>query len=294
MSSKYMIVLGLLMAPTVAHAAEEKEQSDPPLKWSVGVDGGISAGGGQGTQPSVAVTITRNFGEHYVRLSLSQLSADPSARNQILVPATTRQISLAGGLAFGDFTLEGHASFGDRAFRARDIRRPNSQLISISSSGSIAGGGASLTYDLALNDSLFLSPSVAIDYTRITTARVINLTGAAAPTLLNQSQSGVTASAGVALQKLFGPRSRHAVAINGAVVTTSNNASVNRSNVVGAAASGINILQGTGLSDTWGEIGGVASFGLTRQVSFTVNAVRTVGLSFGNITSVTGGFRLAF
>jgi len=75
-----MIFLGLLILPGIAQAAEEKEQSEPPLKWSVGVDGGISAGGGQGTQPIVAVTITRNIGEHYVRVSFSQLSADPSAR----------------------------------------------------------------------------------------------------------------------------------------------------------------------------------------------------------------------
>lgn len=289
---KFAIAALLCGLPGVALAADEKQERKPD--WAVAVDGGTTFGGGLGNQPFVSLSLTRNLDDNYVRVSVSQISADTNARTAIFVPATTRLVRLSGGLALGDFTLEGYGTFGDRAFDARNVRRANNTTINISSSGSIAGGGASLTYDLALSERLFLSPYVAIDYSRITTARVVTGTGLANPLLLNESQSGVTGSGGATLQYVFGPKDRHLLAFTGSALTTSNDASVNRSNATGATGNALGVLNGNGVSDTWGEIALTGSFGLNDRLSFTVNAVRTLGFAIGDTTSISGGLRLAF
>lgn len=278
--------------PGVALAADEQDKRT--TDWAVALDGGTTFGGGLGNQPFVALSLTRNLDDNYIRLSVSQISADTNARTAIFVPATTRLVRLSGGLALGDFTLEAYGTIGDRSFDARNVRRANGTTVNIASSGSIAGGGASLTYDIALSERLFLSPYVGLDYSSITTARVVTGATVTNPLLLNQTQSGVTGSGGATLQYIFGPKDRHLLAFTGSVLTTSNNASINRSDAVGTNGNALGVLGGNGVSATWGELAATGSFGLTDRLSFTVNGVRTLGFNGGDVTSISGGLRLAF
>ncbi len=285
---KHFIIIGLasLCWPVTAVAAETGHQ------WSLAVDGGTSTGESQPDQPFVSASITRDIGESYVQLSVSQIATADGGSVRDAIPATTRQVKIGAGTTFGAVSIDGYAIIGDRQFKSARIDR-SGRTVSLETSGSTAGGGVSFTYDIALGAALFLSPYLAVDYNRIETARVLTRPSGAV-TAVQQPETGVTASSGIAVQHLFGPHHSHAIAGLASFVTTSNDAAVDRSNAAGGAAKSLGILAGAGNSDSWGELGAIASFGLNHRLSVNIAGVRTIGFDGGDSLSISAGAKITF
>lgn len=281
------LAITALCAPGSAIAADDDRK-----KWAIAIDGGTSTGGNQADQPFVAVSVTRDIGDSYVQLSVSQIMASDGGSVRDAIPATTRQVKVAGGTSFGALSIDAYASVGDRVFKSARIDRKG-RTITLAAGGSTASGGIAVTYDHSLSSTLFLSPFLALDYDRVDTARVLVRPGGGI-TAVSQPQTGLTGSGGIALQYLFGPSHRHAVVGSATFVTTSNDSAVNRSNAAGGVAKSLGILAGSGRSDSWGELGAIASYGLSDRLSVNIAGVRTLGFGGGDSTSVSVGTRLAF
>lgn len=280
------------MLTGAARAETPDKPDEKPLPWSFSIDGGTSTGGGQGDQPFIAIGLTRHIGNGYVGLGASQIEADTSGRLGTLLPATTRQLKLSGGIATGPWSFDIYGAIGDRRFDATLFTRA-AGTATLNQSGQTAGAGGSVTYDMPVGRGWFLSPSVSVDYSHVETERVLTGPGGRMTTQ-RQPEDGVTGTAGMALQRIFGHHGQHALALTAAFVTTSNDAAVNRSIATGTAARALGILQGAGGADSWGEFGAMASFGLTRRLVFNLSASRTAGIAQGDSTSVSGGFKLRF
>lgn len=263
--------------------------TDKDRKWSIAVDGGTST---SVDQPFVSASVTRDIGDSYVQLAVAQVSTADRGSVRDAIPAVTRQVTISAGTTSGALSVDGFVRIGDRQFKTARIDR-GGKTITLETSGSTVGGGVTVTYDHPLGKALFVSPYLAFDYNRIETVRTLTgLGGGVAP--IRQPQDSATVSGGVALQYLFGPDTRHALAGLASFVITSNNAAVDRSDAHGGATRALGILAGPGSSGSWGELGAIASFGLDDRLSVNIAGVRTLGFAGGDGLSISAGTKIRF
>lgn len=280
----------VLMAATPALA---DESANEPKDWSIGVSGSASTVDQQPDQYSGSIGLTRNFGDSYVRATVTRLDSGDADRLSDVLAAKTTQVTLGGGTSFGALSIDVYALAGDRSFDVASFRRRNGNLVTLDSSGSVYGGGGTLTYDVPIGEDWFASPFVAIDYSRVVTARVVNPLGPT-PIVREDRQTGVTGSGGVSAGYLYGAGKGHSVGAFAAFVTTSNAAAVNRVSGAVLGSRFLSQMSGTDGSDSWFEFGPQAGFALGGNVRIDASIVRTAGLDTGESTSATLGLRFAF
>jgi hypothetical protein len=100
-------------------------------------------------------------------------------------------------------------------------------------------------------------------------------------------EEGVTGAAGVALGREIGAAS--SIGVQAAFVATSNSASVTR-----AASGAQRLLEGTGVSENWAELGASATIGLSSSLAFDLLVVQTLGLAPSESTTGAATLRLSF
>jgi hypothetical protein len=291
---KYLIgacLAGAAATPALADQADESEAPDG-IDWSLSASGGLTAIDGDGEQPFARLGVTRFIGAGYVRASATRFSTRDGAGLIDTVPASTVQVSLAGGYGFGDFSIDAYGSLGWRDFDPEAFRQRTGQAIEIDSDGKTLGAGVALTYQAMLGASLYFSPFVAGDVNRVDIARAITVVGRGTISQ-KESQSGETVSAGFTLDRALGERG-HAVGAYVAFVATSNSAVAIRSSAPVAAARLFGPLDVPGSSDSWLEYGGSATLGLSEAALLDFSVVRTAGFAGRESTSFSAGARFRF
>lgn len=283
-----MILGSIVMVAATAVPAMAEETPD----WSLSLSGGISSVESQSDQQIGAIGLTRNFGDTYVRASITRIDGGDSGVAGAL-PANTTQFTVAGGTSFGNLGIDAYVLAGPRKFDTASFNRRNGTTITLDTSGSIYGAGATVTYDIPLGRYWFASPFAGIDYNRIDTARVLN-PQSATPIVRNQRQQGATGSAGATVSYLFGKDAASSMGVYAAGLTTSNAAAVNRAGSTVRGSQLLSAIDGTGGSDSWGEYGGQVSFAVGGGFRIDASLIRTAGLSGGESTSGSIGLRFGF
>jgi len=284
-----MAVLACIVVAQPAHAETEKADAN----WTASLSGGTATVEGRGDQPFFSVGLTRNFSDGYIRLTGTHIDTRDGQGLLGAVPAKTDQLSLAGGVSFGSFNLDGYVSLGRRKFGAEAFRRITGQTINIASNGKTSAVGASLTYDAPIGQHGFFSPFAALDYSRVDTARAIN---APLRGLITQKekQDGITFTLGSTAQLLFGADDAHSIGLYGAFVTSSNATAYNRGTSPVAASRLLGALDVPGAKDSWGEYGATASFRIAKPLRLDLSVIRTAGFSSAESTSGSVGLRVSF
>ena len=279
-------IVAFSLVPQVARA--QTTRFDRP--WSVSVTSGISDFSGDKARPFGSVSLSRDFGELALGLAGSIVDSGETTRAGGALGSTTRQITLSAGYAFGSVSLDIHGALGRRSFDTAAFARASGLTGTLASKGKSASIGASLTDDVPLGRSTFLSPFVSIDYNRVDVARAVTLP--ARSFVLEQRAKGVTGAAGATLVQAFGRDDRHNVGVYAAAFATSNNAA----SAIGVGLNGAapRSLTGTGSKDLWLEAGPTASVALTTAIHLDLAATRTFGLKSGNGTTASAGLRIAF
>lgn len=258
--------------------------------WRLGVTGGLTQYSGEEDPRFASVSIARDFEQGYVQLAVSMVDGGVTQGVLNAVPVNSETVTLSVGRSFGDVSFDGYASLGQRRFKPETL--PGSR-VTINSNGSSLGLGGALTYDADLSDGLILSPFAALDYDKVDIGRAILSPGGDVRTVKSK-EDGVTGSAGLALQKLFGENGKHSAGINAAFVATSNS-SASRS---GTGAQTINRIVGArnvpGQSDEWAELGASGSFAIAEKWRLNLNANRTLGFSGPEATTLTAGLSFRF
>jgi hypothetical protein len=208
------------------------------------------------------------------------------------VPASTVQLSLAGGYSFGAIGIDAYGSFGWRNFDPEAFRQRTGQMIEIDSDGTLAGAGLSIAYQATLGDGTYLAPFIAGDINRVDIARAITVVGRGTISQ-KESQTGETGSAGFTLDRELGSKGS-AIGAYAAFVTTSNSAVAIRSSAPVAAARLFGPLDVPGASDSWFEYGGSATAGLSEALLLDFSVVRTAGFTGAESTSFSAGARVRF
>ncbi len=286
------LAIALLATVCLARPAAAKDAGDD-AGWSLSLSGGTTTLENQGDQPFASIGLTHAFGESYARITGTHVSTRSGQGLVGAVPAKTDQLTLAGGTAFGAFSLDAYVSLGQRHFSPERFQRANGRTITIASNGHTRGAGAALTYDAPLGDHAFFSPFVAVDYARIDTARAITRPNGS---LVSQTetQDGVTGTAGATLQYLFGTGSAHSLGPYGAFVTSSNTTAYTRGAAPVAMARLLGALDVPGRNDSWAEYGASASFALARPLRLDLSVVRTAGFAGRDSLSASAGLRVSF
>lgn len=274
-------------------ALAQEEKSEDGANWSLSVSGGTTTLENRGDQPFASVGLTRTFGDSYVRLSAAHIATRDGQGLIGAVPATTDQVSLGGGTSFGALSLDATLSIGRRKFGAETFQRRNGQAIAIASNGKTAGVGFSLTYDLAIGKSWFVSPFASVDYSRVDIARAVNI-----PTLglvsRKEKEEGVTGTFGASAQFMFGSGKAHAIGPYAAIATSSNTTAYGRATSPVAAARLTGARDVPGAKDSWFEYGATASFRLAKPLRLDLSFVRTAGFLGSESSSGSVGLRVAF
>lgn len=290
----YLIGACLACAAANPALADEETAQDAPeaIDWSISTSGGLTMVDGDGDQPFARLGATRFIGDGYVRASVTRFSTNDANGLVDTVPASTLQLSLAGGYGFGDLSVDGYASLGWRDFDPEAFRQRTGQAIEIDSDGKTAGAGLSLTYQATLGEGTYLAPFVAGDINRVDIARAITV-GERGTISQKESQTGETGSLGFTLDRELG-RTGHTIGAYAAFVATSNSAVAIRSSAPVAAARLFGPRDVPGSSDSWLEYGGSATLGLSEAVLLDFSVVRTAGFPGEESTSVSGGTRFRF
>ena len=289
-------LIGACLACAAANPAlandEDAENTPEGIDWSVSASGGLTMVDGDGDQPFFRLGVTRFIGAGYVRASATRFSTRDGAGLVDTVPASTAQVSLAGGYSFGSLAIDAYGSLGWRDFDPEAFRQRTGQMIEIESDGTIAGAGVSLTYEVELGDGTLLSPFIAGDINRVDIARAITVVGRGTISQ-KESQSGETGSLGFTLDRALG-NGGHAIGAYAAFVATSNSAVAIRSSAPVAAARLFGPLDVPGSSDSWLEYGGSATLGLSEAVLLDFSVVRTASFPGEESTSFSAGTRFRF
>lgn len=258
--------------------------------WGLSIDGGVSASEGLEDQLFGSLAIAREFESGYVELSVAAVDAGsiPGLFNS--VPANSLRGTVSVGKTLGDFSLDGYVSLGKRKFETERFARLG-RNVTIASDGSSFGIGAAVQYQIALSESVFLAPMLAIDYDTIDTARVVNLGGGTLQTI-EDKEKGTTGTAGLGLDLLFGAEQEHQFSLSSAFVASSNSAAARASAPGGIAERIAAGRDFPGISDEWAEIGALASFRLSEPLRLKLSVSRTIG--FIGPESTTFGAGLSF
>lgn len=278
-----------IAAPERTHARDA--ESDEP-KWTVSASGGATLFAGEDDQPFFEISLARDFGDSWLELSAAQVESGGDPVSAGFVPATTRQLALAGGTAFGAVSLQAYAAIGERVFDDLEFARRDGRPVTIESDGSSLGIGGSLTVDIPVGESSFFSPSAALDYAEIDVARVANVPGAGLFTIAEQ-EDGVTITGSASFQHLFGDDYVHNLGAYAAFVHSSNNAVYNPGSSPQALVNLFAFRDAPGQEDSWAELGISGSFGIGRRLRLNVVAIRTLGFAGPEATSLSAGFALS-
>jgi Autotransporter beta-domain len=282
--------IAALTAISLAQPAWAQSEERP---WSVSLSGGTTSLENRGDQPFASLSLTRNVADGYVRFTATHVDSRDGEGLLGVVPAKTNIVSLGGGIALGEISLDGYASIGWREFGGESFQRRTGQSITVTSNGKTAAVGASLTYDVPLGDQGFLSPFVSVDYSRVDTARAI-IAPAVGLVSRTEKQDGVTGVLGATATYMFGPAQAHSVGGYAAIVTSSNTTSYNRGTSPITAARVLGTLDVPGTKDSWGEYGATASFRLAQPMRIDLSVIRTVGFVGSESTSGSVGLGFSF
>jgi Autotransporter beta-domain len=257
--------------------------------WRLGINGGTTIYSGDEDPQFASIALAREFEQGYVEIGVSMVSGGVTQGLLNAVPVDSEAVTVSAGRSFGDLSLDGYVSLGQRRFDTESFTRLG-QTVTINSDGSSFAIGGALTYDIALSDSVILSPFAALDYDKIDIGRAIVLPGGDIRTI-TMKEDGVTGSAGASLQKLFG---EHSIGVNAAFVATSNSSAA-RSGATDATISRIVAARNVpGQSDEWAELGASASFALAEKWRLNLGVNRTFGFTGPEATSLTAGLSFRF
>lgn len=256
------------------------------------MSGGLTTLENASDQQFGSISVTRDLGDSYVGLSVTYVDSGVVPGLVTAIPASTTELTLSAGTAFDALALDGFVSFGKRDFDVEAVER-NGQTASISSDGDAFGIGVAASYDIAVGDRTFLTPSIGVDYNELDIARIVQgPTGQSVA--IGNKEDGVTGTFGLTGQKIFGSKDNHVVAIIANVVTTSNTTSFNPGTSQSAVLRALATREQPGQKDSWGEIGGALSFGLGNNLRFDISALQTLGFLDSDATSVSAGLRFSF
>lgn len=273
-----MLASAAIMAPASAYAEDG---------WRLGISGGTTLYSGDEDPQFASIALARDFEQGYVEIGVSILRGGVTQGLLNAVPVDSEAVTVSGGRSFGDISLDGYVSLGQRRFKPETL--PGGR-VTINSDGSSFAVGGALTYEAALSDTVILSPFVAIDYDKVDIGRAVRLPGGDVRTVKSQ-EDGVTGSLGASLQKLFGD---HSIGVTGAFVATSNS-SASRSGTGTDTISRIVAARNVpGESDEWAELGASASFAIAEKWRSNLNANRTFGFAGPEATSLTAGLSFRF
>ena len=285
-----MMTAFLLAAAAPALAAQAEADSSRP--WTLSLTGGITAIQAQADQPFVGLGLKRDFGSSWVKLEGTYVGSG-DARG-LTIPADTWIGTLSAGTYVGNLGLDAYVSAGRRSFDAASFRTQGGAPITVDRSGSIFGVGGSISYDIAVGDTLFFTPFAGIDYNQIDFAAALTGPGGAVVGSQRQSSDGVTGSAGVSLAHLFA-NDGGSISISGAVSTASNIAAVGQVGFVnrpGANTPRFADIPNQGGS--WGELGASLSVNASKAVAIDLSVIQTVSFPFGDTTAGIVGLRFRF
>lgn len=289
------MLAAVLLAGASAAAAQDgsaTHTADSERPWTLSLLGGITAVQAQADQPFASLGIARNFGNSRVKGEVTYVgSGDARA---LTIPADTWIGGLSAGTYIGNLGLEGHVSLGSRKFDASSFRTQAGVPISVGRSGSLFGIGGSISYDLALNDRLFLTPYAGVNYSQIDFA--VALTGPTGRPISIQAQSadGFTGSAGAALTWMFA-NGGGSFGVNAAFNTASNIAAVAQVGTGQRTAAGTpRFVDAPKTSGSWGELGATLSFNASKAVAIDLSVIQTVSFPFGDTTAGIAGVRFRF
>lgn len=273
-----MLASAAIMVPVSAYAEDG---------WRLGISGGTTLYSGDEDPQFASIALARDFEQGYVEIGVSMVRGGVTQGLINAVPVDSKAVTLSAGRSFGDISLDGYVSVGQRRFKPETL--PGGRVTINSDGTSFAVGGA-LTYEAALSDTVILSPFVAIDYDKVDIGRAVRLPGGDVRTVKSQ-EDGVTGSLGASLLKLFGD---HSIGVNAAFVATSNS-SASRSGTGTDTISRIVAARNVpGQSDEWAELGASASFAIAEKWRLNLNANRTFGFAGTEATSLTAGLSFRF
>ncbi|SIN68854.1 outer membrane autotransporter barrel domain-containing protein [Parasphingorhabdus marina DSM 22363] len=283
------LIFGILCVTCTAnaHAKEIAEN-----RWTIGISGGLTALENASDQHFGSASLSRDFGDSYVGLSITYVDSGDVPGLINAIPASTTELALSAGTAFDALAFDGFVSFGKRDFEVEAIER-NGQAASISSDGNAFGIGVAASYDIAIDERTFITPSIGIDYNELDIARIVQGPTGQSVTIGN-TEDGVTGTFGVTGQKIFGSQNNHVIAIIANVVTTSNTTSFNPGTSQSAVLRALATRNRPGQSDSWGEVGGALSLGLADNLRLDLSALQTLGFVDSDATSVSAGLRFSF
>lgn len=276
--STVMLATAVLVVPVSANADEG---------WRMGINGGATLYSGDEDPQFASIALARDFEQGYVEIGVSVVRGGVTQGLLNAVPVDSETVTLSAGRGFGDVSIDGYVSLGQRRFDPETL--PGGR-VTINSDGSSFAVGGALTYEASLSDSVILSPFVAVDYDKVDIGRAVSLPGGNVRTVKSQ-EDGVTGSVGASLQKLFGD---HSIGINTAFVATSNS-SASRSGTAGDTISRVVAARNVpGQSDEWAEAGASASFAIADKWRLNLNANHTLGFAGPEATSLTAGLSFRF
>jgi Autotransporter beta-domain len=268
-----------------AHAEDDKD-------WRASVNAGATLYSQDEDPQFASLSLAREFEQGFIQLSVSAVRGGVTQGVLNAVPVNSETVSISGGRSFGDLSVDGYVSLGQRSFDTEILERLG-RRVTINSDGSSFGIGGGMSYDAVLGESVIVSPFLAVDYDRIDVGRAVTLPGGDITTVKSR-EDGVTGSAGVALQTLFGPDAQHSFGVNAAFVATSNSSATRSgtgSGTIGRIVAARNV---PGQSDEWAEVGASASFALSQDVSLNLNANRSLGFAGPEATSLIAGLSFRF
>lgn len=289
-----VIVFAALAAGMASGAAAQgSDTEDAERNWTISATGGISlTGDGGEDQAFGGVSVTRELDESWVQLSFDAVDAGNTFGFLNVVPASTRTLTLSAGTSFGEVGIDTQISKGWRDFDNEAINLRNSQIL-IEGDGDSFGFGASLTYDAVIGERDFLSPYISGSYDRLDVQRVI-IRPNGDPLSVEETEDGFTGTLGLSWQRLFGSEFQHNAGLFVAGVASSNTAAAVTRDTPLAFTQLVASRDGIGQSDTWLEVGGSASLGLSPAVRFNLSGVRTLGFAGPEATSLAAGLSFSF
>jgi len=290
----YACALYALCANALPALAQDEQAAATTerIDWSLSASGGLTMVDDDGDQPFLRLGVTRFIGDGYVRASVTHFSTRDGAGLMDTVPASTVQVSLAGGYGFGALGVDAYASLGWREFDPEAFSQRTGQPITIDADGKTAGAGVSFSYEVQLGEGTFLAPFVAGDISKVDIARAI-VVGGRGTISQKESQSGETGSLGFTLDRTLGTTGS-SIGAYAAFVATSNSAVAIRSSAPVSAARLFGPLDVPGTSASWLEYGATASLGVSEALALDFSLVRTAGFPGAESTSVSAGTRLRF
>lgn len=286
---KYWMI-GIVAATCLTPLAQAHAEDDN--NWRASVNAGATLYSDDEDPSFASLSLAREFEQGYIQLSVSAVRGGVTQGVLNAVPVNSETLSVSGGRSFGDLSIDGYIAFGQRRFDTEVFERLG-RRVTINSDGSSFAIGGGLSYDLMLSDSVIASPFLAVDYDRIDIGRAVTLP-AGEVTTVKSREDGVTGSAGVALQSLFGPDGQHSFGVNAAFVATSNSSATRSGTGSGTISRIVAARNVPGQSDEWAEVGASAVFALSQEISLNLNANRTLGFAGPEATSLTVGLSFRF